>query len=161
MKFPKHKNERPDQTVRPTMLCLYAFFLIDVSSSFRPRKSWKSLTIDWVMEKKQSKQVARLHARACVCGWNPMGQEAWVCPWHQFSFWQLVSSFKTELGRACNVKFVFDWSHRWVWRGGQVVVAPYLNRIEIGANYHARMSMSKSMQLSKHMTKHKQYNPAV
>ena len=40
-------------------------------------------------------------------------------------------------------------------------VAPYLNRIEIGANYHARMSMSKSMQLSKHMTKHKQYNPAV
>jgi hypothetical protein len=29
-KFPKHKNERPDQTVRPTILCLYSF------SSFEP-----------------------------------------------------------------------------------------------------------------------------
>ena len=63
----KHKNERRDQTVRPTMLCLYAFFLIEVSCSFRPRKSWKSPKIDRVMEKTvktdRAAPRARMHAR--------------------------------------------------------------------------------------------------
>ena len=65
--FPKHKNERPDQTVRPTMLCLYAFFFIEVSCSFRPRKSWKSPKIDRVMEKtvktERTAPRTRMHPR--------------------------------------------------------------------------------------------------
>jgi hypothetical protein len=84
--------------------------------------------------KKQWKRAARLHARACTHGWNLNSQEVSVGPWQHFSFWQLVSSFKTVAGRAWNVKCVLDWSDRFVWRGGEAVgehlqkVAPFLNR---------------------------------
>jgi hypothetical protein len=113
IKFPKHKNERPDQTVRPTILCLYSFSSIESADISRSRKKWKIPKIEQVM-KKQSKSASRLHARACMRGQNPNSQAVSVGPWQHFSYWQLVSSLKTEPGRAWNMNCVLDSSDRFV-----------------------------------------------
>ena len=67
IKFPKHKNERPDQTVRPTILCLYSFSSFESADISRSRKSWKIPKIEQVMKKTVKTRVAapraRVHAR--------------------------------------------------------------------------------------------------